>query len=247
MLISNINLLIVDEENSSFGKELAKNFIKEGFNASFLPDGEQALKKLKKTKFDLLITGIKSSKIDGLDGLELLRRIKESNYPTDVIIYTEYGDVDSYIRAAKLGAADFVNKPMKFKELLSIINGVLNDKIKKTRIETNDRRKHPRFSVEEMLYVIEKKEHKKEEIKTQTKLTDISLRGIGFEYPSPFETNTMLEIHPVLGGKKIIASGTVRRSKEKTQNNNLVYHTGLEIINMSNQSQKLLESYLNAI
>jgi len=244
MSISNINLLIVDEENSSCGKELTKKFIKEGFNASFLPDGEQALKKLKKFKYDLLITGIKSSKIDGL---ELLRRIKASNYPTDVIIYTEYGDVDSYIRATKLGAADFVNKPMEFKEFLSIINGVLQDKIHKTKIETSDRRKHPRFSVEEVVYVIEKNEPKREETKTQTRITDISLSGIGFEYHSPFEINTMLEVHPVLGGKKIIASGKVRRSKEKEYLESLVYHTGIEIIKMSNQSQKTLQSYLKTI
>ena len=57
----------------------------------------------------------------------------------------------------------------------------------------------------------------------------------------------MLEVHPVLGGKKIIASGKVRRSKEKEYLESLVYHTGIEIIKMSNQSQKTLQSYLKTI
>src|SRR3990172_10138283 len=108
MLFNSANLIIVDEENPSKGKELTNHLKKSGFNASFCPSCKQALNELKKTEVDLVITGIKSKE---MDGLELLRRIKTLNSPADVIIYTEFGNVDNYLRATKLGAADFINKP----------------------------------------------------------------------------------------------------------------------------------------
>jgi len=244
VLLSNLNLLIVDEEDPASGKALTKNLIKAGFTASFLSSGEQALKELKKQKIDLLITGIKSSKIDGL---ELLRRIKASNYPIDVIIYTKFGDVDNYIRATKLGAADFINKPMEFNEFLSIITATLHGKTQKTKIATTDRRKHPRFSVDEPAYIFEKQEIQKKKTKILAKIIDISLSGMLLEHHSSFEVGKSLEIHPILAGRKIITSGRVRRSQEKEHLDNPTYHTGIELTRISNHNQRVLVSYLETI
>lgn len=243
MLFDNSNLFIVDEENPSSGKELTNNLKKFGFSASFFSSCEQALRELKRTKVDLIITGIKSSK---MDGLELLRRIKTLNYPADVIIYTEFGDVDNYIRASRLGAADFINKPFEFREILTIVKRILNGRIDNTKITTTDRRKHPRFSVDERAYILEKSKEKKKKSRTNAKIINLSLSGLLIEYCLPFEINKILEIHPVLGGKKIITSGMVRRSKEN-EIEAPTYHTGLEFTKVSYTHQKVIEKYLEAI
>ncbi|OGL41896.1 MAG: hypothetical protein A3C43_12095 [Candidatus Schekmanbacteria bacterium RIFCSPHIGHO2_02_FULL_38_11] len=243
MLFDNANLFIIDEENPVSGKELTKNFKKAGFGALFFSSCEQALRELKKTKVDLVITGIKSSQINGL---EFLRRIKTLNYQADVIIYTEFGDVDNYIRASKLGAADFINKPIEFKEMLSIVKRTLKGKIDNTKIATTDRRKHPRFSVDEPAYIVQKQKEKNKKSRTSARIVNLSLSGLLIEYCLPFEINKILEIHPVLGGKKIITSGTVRNSKEN-EIEIPAYYTGVEFTKVSANHHNVIQQYLEAI
>ena len=241
MSFKGVNILIADEEDPVTAKILSKNLLKAGFDVSFFSNGEQALKELKTKKFDLLITGIKSSTIDGL---ELLRRVKVFNHPTEVIIYTEYGDVDNYVKATKLGAADFINKPMEFNEFLSVIAGVIESKTQKTKIAVTDRRKYPRVPINEPAFIIQKKEYKNKRAKNLVKLINLSLSGMLIEYPAPLEIDKVLEIHPILGGEKIKTLGKVRRSESKKQTDTEVFHTGIELTKISDRNQKVLGKYI---
>ncbi len=85
--------------------------------------GKDALKKLNEDIFHLVFTDIKMPE---MDGIEFLENIKESGYlnKLDVIIITGHGDKETAIRALRLGAYDFLDKPVGIKELSAVIERV---------------------------------------------------------------------------------------------------------------------------
>lgn len=129
--MSDRTVLIVDDED--FTRDgLAKIFTGEGFLVKTAHNGESALSEIKKKKFDLVITDLK---MDDVDGIELTRRIKKKNPAQQVIIMTAYGDMNSYLEAINLGSFDYINKPFAAKELMRIVNKII-DKMKKEEFDT---------------------------------------------------------------------------------------------------------------
>ena len=80
-----------------------------GFRVTTAGDGIKALAKLKAGRYDLVITDLKMPK---LDGIGLLTKIKEEQDPIPVILVSAYGAVESAVEAMKLGAYDFIVKPL---------------------------------------------------------------------------------------------------------------------------------------
>ncbi len=118
------NIMVVDdEENSRLG--LSKILEKSGFKVFTAEDGRDALDKLESANCDLVITDMK---MPNMDGIELLKTIKQTNPHIGVIIVTAYGEVDSYLEAMNLGAFEYLNKPFKVDELKRVINKTLNVK-----------------------------------------------------------------------------------------------------------------------
>jgi DNA-binding NtrC family response regulator len=92
-------LIADDEEPILFGlTELIKE---EGYQVSAARNGQEALDKLKKDDFDLLLADLKMPK---LDGLQILEAIKKENVLTEVIIITGKGSIDTAVEARKAGA-----------------------------------------------------------------------------------------------------------------------------------------------
>ena len=116
-------LVVDDEESSRIG--LSKILTKSGYDVVTAEDGSQAVEQLKKHKCDLVITDMKMPR---MDGIELLRKIKEDYADIGVIIVTAYGEVDSYLEAMNLGAFEYLNKPIKIDELKKVIAKVLEEK-----------------------------------------------------------------------------------------------------------------------
>jgi len=116
-------LVVDDEESSRIG--LSKILTKSGYDVVTAEDGAQAVERLKKHKCDLVITDMKMPR---MDGIELLRKIKEDFADIGVIIVTAYGEVDSYLEAMNLGAFEYLNKPIKIDELKKVIAKVLEEK-----------------------------------------------------------------------------------------------------------------------
>ncbi len=77
-------------------------------------NGEEALQKLRKEMFGLVFLDLK---MPGMDGLDVLRRIREDRPETRVIIITAHGTIESAVEAMKLGAADFIQKPFSPAEI----------------------------------------------------------------------------------------------------------------------------------
>ena len=116
-------LIVDDEENSRIG--LSKILAKSGYEVITAENGKQALDTLKQEACSLVITDMKMPE---MDGIQLLREIKQYDPDIGVIIVTAYGEVDSYLESMNLGAFEYLNKPIKVDELKKVISKVLEKK-----------------------------------------------------------------------------------------------------------------------
>jgi len=114
-------ILIVDDE-----KHLRESAIRllrrKGYDAEGAGSGVEALEKIGKDSFDLLIVDIK---MPGMSGLEMLRRAKEMNPEIMALIMTAYGTVETAIEALQLGALEFIRKPITIDNLTKVIDDTL--------------------------------------------------------------------------------------------------------------------------
>jgi len=116
-------LVVDDEENAREG--LSKILSKEGYSVEVASDGKEAIDRLKKVRFDLVITDMRMPQ---MDGFEVLREIKKMSDDIGVIMITAFGEVDSYFEAMNLGAFEYINKPVKVDELKRVISKVLEER-----------------------------------------------------------------------------------------------------------------------
>ncbi|MBN2060470.1 MAG: sigma-54-dependent Fis family transcriptional regulator [Deltaproteobacteria bacterium] len=125
--MSNSKILIVDDE-LIMRESLAGWLERDGHHVEAVESGEKALESVKKTKFDIMLVDIK---MEGIGGLEVLKRVKESDPDTDVIMITAYGSISSAIEAMKNGAYDYLLKPFDPNELGLLIEKVVEHQARK--------------------------------------------------------------------------------------------------------------------
>ncbi|HSA78781.1 MAG TPA: response regulator transcription factor [Nitrospirota bacterium] len=116
-------ILIVDDE-PDLVELVSYNLKKEGFKVSTAPDGEEALEKVRKSSFDLVILDLM---LPGIQGSELCRTLR-SNPKTEtlpIIMLTAKGDVADKIRGLETGADDYMTKPFSPKELVARVKAIL--------------------------------------------------------------------------------------------------------------------------
>jgi DNA-binding response OmpR family regulator len=113
-------LIVDDEPNVRLNYRVTLET--EGFEVQEASDGGAALRELADKDFDLAILDMRMPE---MDGLELLESMRERNIQTPVVIITAYGDVPHAVRAMKLGAIDFLQKPLTPEVLRSIVGEIL--------------------------------------------------------------------------------------------------------------------------
>lgn len=119
-----MKILVVDDEEGA--RELFNTILTdEGYEVALAVDGEEALNRMKGDAYDLVVTDIK---MPGMDGLQLLQELRKVGSTADVIMVTAYGEVESYLKAMSLGAAEYINKPIRIKELKRIVHKVLTER-----------------------------------------------------------------------------------------------------------------------
>jgi two-component system, response regulator, stage 0 sporulation protein F len=116
-------ILIVDDEEG-LREGLSRLLEGEGYAVIAVETGEEALQILQQTHIDLVLTDMR---MPGMDGIELLKKIRERHGDLGVIILTGYGQIESYIEAMNFGAIEYVSKPFKVNELKFIVNKVLSE------------------------------------------------------------------------------------------------------------------------
>jgi DNA-binding NtrC family response regulator len=127
--MSSTKILIVDDE-LIMRESLAGWLERDGYAVQTAPSGEDALEKLKETRFDILLVDIK---MEGISGLDVLRHVKENDPDVAVVMITAYGSIPTAIEAMKRGAYDYMLKPFDPNEL-----GVLIEKIIRYQDQTRE-------------------------------------------------------------------------------------------------------------
>jgi DNA-binding NtrC family response regulator len=106
-------VLIVDDERTL--ARAVKAFLGEaGYEAEVAGDAEQALALLQSLRPDVVFADVR---LPGMNGIELLRRVKEFDPAIPVIMMTAYGTIEGAVEAVKLGAFDYMKKPVDLEEL----------------------------------------------------------------------------------------------------------------------------------
>lgn len=121
----NIKLLVVDDELIVL-ESLRKLLSYHGFHVEAASSGHGALALIDKHEFDLVITDLA---MPGMNGLELLTKVKEKRPDLTVVFMTAYGTVKTAVQAIKQGAYDFIEKPFEPNELIELINGVFERRL----------------------------------------------------------------------------------------------------------------------
>jgi DNA-binding NtrC family response regulator len=119
-----MKILVVDDEEGA--RELFNTILTdEGYDVTLANNGADALTRMQGDVYDLVVTDIK---MPGMDGLQLLQELRKTGSKADVIMVTAYGEVESYLKAMSLGAAEYINKPIRIKELKRIVHKVLTER-----------------------------------------------------------------------------------------------------------------------
>jgi two-component system nitrogen regulation response regulator NtrX len=116
------SILIVDDETSIL-KSLSGILSDEGFETITATNGYEALKTLESESPDLVLLDIW---MPGIDGIDTLKEIKKSYPTTPVIMITGHGTIETAVNATKIGAFDFIEKPLSIDKVIVGINNALN-------------------------------------------------------------------------------------------------------------------------
>ncbi|MBC8191236.1 MAG: sigma-54-dependent Fis family transcriptional regulator [Candidatus Marinimicrobia bacterium] len=114
------SILIVDDEQE-IRDSLSEVLTDEGFLTYTAENGAVALEMMKEIHYDIIISDIKMPE---LDGVTLLQKVKEQAPDTFVILVTSYGSTETAINAMRMGAIDYILKPIDFDELILRIKNI---------------------------------------------------------------------------------------------------------------------------
>jgi len=117
----NCRILIVDDDKT-LSRSLVDWFESENHHVYSAASGEEAVQKIEQDSFDIILSDLK---MPGIDGLEVLRQVKQAHPTTEVIIMTGYGTVETAVNAMKEGAYDYIVKPFSPEEIDLIVKKIV--------------------------------------------------------------------------------------------------------------------------
>lgn len=118
------NILIVEDEET-LRESIKRIFAKEGFAVDGAESAEKGLALLEANGYDVIITDII---LPGMDGIEMLVKVREQNPDQIVIVITAYASLDTSIKALRAGAYDYIMKPIIHEEIKQIVKNALRQK-----------------------------------------------------------------------------------------------------------------------
>ena len=118
------SILIVDDERG-IRETLSAVLRDEGFNADAVATGEDCLKAIARRAYGCVLLDVW---LPGINGLETLSQIRESNCDAAVVIISGHGNVETAVRATKLGAFDFIEKPLSIEKTVLTVRNALRQR-----------------------------------------------------------------------------------------------------------------------
>ncbi len=134
--MTNKKILIIDDE-AGIRSSLHGVLEDEGYAVKTTPTGEQALDYLSREEFDLVFLDIW---LPEMNGIEVLKKIREQNLSLQVVMITGHGSVESAVEATKLGAFNFLEKPLSLeKVVLTAKNALRQKKLEEENIQLQEK------------------------------------------------------------------------------------------------------------
>jgi DNA-binding response OmpR family regulator len=115
-----VRILIVEDE-IPVARQIASALVEAGHDPKAVYDGETALDEVQKTPFDLIVLDIR---LPGMDGFEVLRRLRGQHLASRVLLLTARGAVDDRVTGLQLGADDYLPKPFAMRELVARVKAL---------------------------------------------------------------------------------------------------------------------------
>lgn len=119
--MSKARILVVDDEPTA-RNGLAKLLQQEGYDVDLAADGQEALNSVGENAPALIISDLK---MPNMDGMELLKQLRERGIETPTVVATAFGDVSTAVAAMRAGAEDYLTKPIDFDALLLVVERTL--------------------------------------------------------------------------------------------------------------------------
>ena len=114
-------ILIIDDDKSV--RDSLKMILEyEHYEVEFAENGEQGIQKLNRFPVDVILLDVKMS---GMDGIEVLTKIRQKNEKLPVVMISGHGTIETAVEATKLGAFDFLSKPLDRDKLLITVRNAL--------------------------------------------------------------------------------------------------------------------------
>lgn len=126
--MTNQSVLVVDDEEIAC-QNLTHVLQREGFQVESASNGDKALRMMEQQKYQLVLTDLR---MPGIDGLTLLKTIKERFPETEVIVITAHASTDSAVDAMRAGAFYYVEKPFRLDDVRKVVKEVLEKSFLKT-------------------------------------------------------------------------------------------------------------------
>ena len=147
--MKNLHILVVEDGKSQ--RELLCDFLKEeGYTVSEAENGKQAVGKVQKGYFDLILLDYKMPE---MDGIQVLEAVKAINPEIGVIMMTAFGTIETAVRAIKNGAADYITKPVDLEQLLIQIEQIYEHQtLRKENILLREALKSKGVTSEQIIY-----------------------------------------------------------------------------------------------
>jgi len=114
--------ILIVEDDEIFLRPLQRSLEVARYDVLIAPSGEDAIDLLKREDADLVLT---DKRLPGMDGVELVRRIKGEHPDLAMVVMTAYGTIESAVESVRLGAADYLVKPFEVAELLIVVRNAI--------------------------------------------------------------------------------------------------------------------------
>jgi DNA-binding NtrC family response regulator len=140
-------ILIVDDDEI-FLRPLQRTLEVAGYDVLVASSGEETMERLKRDDVDLVLT---DKRLPGMDGVELVRRVKSEHAEVAAVVMTAYGTIDSAVEAMRLGAEDYLVKPFDPAEVLVVLRRAIEFQELKAARRATLRKNQERFTLKNVV------------------------------------------------------------------------------------------------